>query len=126
MPEEEKPPRRKPGPKSHDSSYIAIDFHLSPWMHQAMKALAAERRVKLEDVYREAAEHFLQQRAGGELDYLSAPKASHATRVSVRMVEELRTRIREAARNDHQEIVNAFETAVRLYLRSQGRSRPAI
>lgn len=124
MPEEEKPPRRKPGARSHDPSYIAIDFHLSPWMHLAMKALAAERRVKLEEIYREAAAYFLDQRAHRKLDYLSAPKASHATRVSVRMVEELRTRMRVTARNDHQEIVNAFETAVRLYLEAQGRSRP--
>lgn len=89
-----------------------------------MKALATERRVKLEDVYREAAEHFLEQRACRQLDYLGAPQASHATRVSMRMVEELRTRMRATARNDHQPIVNAFETAVRLYLEHHGRSRP--
>lgn len=89
-----------------------------------MKELAAERRLYLEDVYREAAEYFLEQRACKQLDYLGAPQASHATRVSMRMVEEVRTQMRAAARNDHQPIVNAFETAVRLYLERHGRTRP--
>lgn len=89
-----------------------------------MKALAAERRLYLEDLYREAVEHFLKERASEELDYLAAPHASHATRVSVRMADELRVRIRAAAREDHQDLVNAFETAVRLYLKLYGRSRP--
>ena len=89
-----------------------------------MKALAAERRVNLEDVYREAAEHFLEQRASATVDYLSAPNVSHATRVGVRMADELRARMRAAANEDHQGIANTFETAVRLYLGLHGRSRP--
>jgi hypothetical protein len=124
MPEEEKPPRRKPGPKPPRSSYPAIEFHLSPWMHAAMKELAAERRLYLEDVYREAAEHFLEQRARRRIDYLSAPMFKHATRVSVRMVDEVRTAMQATAESDHQAAANAFETAVRLYLERHGRTHP--
>lgn len=121
---EEKPPRRRPGPRPSRTFHTTIDFHLSPWLHHAMKALAAEHRVYLEDVYREATEHFLEQRARRRLDYLAAPKARHATRVCVRMADELRARVRTAAKEDHQDLVNAFETAARLYLKLHDRCRP--
>jgi hypothetical protein len=119
----EKPLKRRPGPRPSRTFHTTVDFHLSPWLHQAMRAFAAERRVRLEDVYREAAEHFLERRVSGGLDYLAAPKASHAARVCVRMADELRARVRAVAKEDHQDIVNAFETAVRFYLKLHGRPR---
>jgi hypothetical protein len=118
----EKPPRRKPGPKPSRTSYTAIDFHLSPGLHQAMKAFASERRVFLEDVYREAAEHFLEQRTTEKLAYWAAPKAKHGTHVYVRMTDVLRASMRAAAAEDHQGVAHAFETAVRLYLKHHERA----
>lgn len=93
-------------------------------MHAAMKSIAIDRRLYMEDVYREAVEYFLAQRACRELDYLGAPKARFATRVNVKMADDLRRQVRAAADEDHQELVNAFETAVRLYLELHGHSRP--
>ena len=69
----EKPPKRKPGRPASRTSHTAIDFHLTPKLHEAMKAFAAERKVLLEDVYREAAEHFLERRAAEEFGYWAPP-----------------------------------------------------
>lgn len=121
---EEKPPKRRPGRPPSRTSHTAIDFHLTPKLHDAMKALAAERGVFLEDVYREAAEHFLERRAAEELGYSAPPHVRHATRVGVRMTETLRARMRAAAKEDHQDLGNAFETAVRLYLKLHGKAGP--
>lgn len=121
---EEKPPKRRPGPKPSRTFYTAIDFHFSPELHQAMKAFAAERKVLLEDVYREAVECFLEQRAHKKLAYWAAPKSKHGTHVYVRMADELRARLRAAIDEDHQGMANAFETAVRLYLEHHGRACP--
>jgi hypothetical protein len=89
-----------------------------------MKSFAKERKVFLEDVYREAAEHFLDQRSKDKIAYRGAPKATRASHVFVRMEGELRARMRAAADEDHQSIANAFETAVRLYFGHHGRACP--
>jgi hypothetical protein len=115
---DDKPPKRKPGPQPWRKFYTMISFHLTPALHEAMKALAAERRLNLEDVYREAAESFLARREAGEVIYLAAPLIHGATRTSVLMADELRTRIRAVAKGDHQALANVFETAVRFYLRA--------
>lgn len=113
----EKPPK-EPSKKRPPRTLPAIGFHLTPALHDAMKALAAERGVNLEDVYREATEHFLTRRDAEAIAYRGAPFVRSATRVNVLMSDELRTRMREAAKSDNQALVNAFETAVRLYLAS--------
>lgn len=115
----EQPPRRKPGPQPFRTFHTKIDFHLTPKLHTAMKIVAAERGVTLEDVYREAAESFLARRdAGEEIVYLATPVVHGATRVGVLMADELRGRMRAVAKSDHQVLGNVFETAVRFYLRS--------
>jgi hypothetical protein len=121
MPEEEKPSRCKPGPKPTRAFYTVIEFHLSPELHRAIKVFAAERKVRLEDVYRETAEYFLEHRAKEKIGYWGVPKTTHATHVHIRMAGELRARMREAVSEDHQSMANAFETAVRLYLRLHNR-----
>src|SRR5688572_25045569 len=83
-PPRERPPRRFQG----------IGFHLTPKLHDAMKELADERGINLEDVYREATEDFLKRRESEEIAYRAAPFMRSATRVSVLMAEELCSRIR--------------------------------
>jgi hypothetical protein len=119
---EEKPPKKSPKKRSPRTFTTAISFHLTPKLHLEMKDLAAERGVNLEDVYRKAAEHFLERREVEEISYRSPPFVQAATRVYVLMADELRTRMRAAAKSDNQALVNAFETAVRLYLASLNRS----
>lgn len=111
-------PQNEPPKKRHTRTFIGIGFHLTPALHEAMKALAAERDVNLEDVYREATETFLTRRETEVVAYRGAPLTRCATRVSVLMARELSTRMRAAAKSDGQVLVNAFETAVRLYLES--------
>ena len=114
---DDKPPKRKPGRPPFRTFHTTIGFHLTSALHEAMKALATERGVNLEDVYREAALSFLERRGAGEATtYLAAPQARSATRVAVPMADELCARLREAARSDHQSLGNVFETATRLYL----------
>jgi hypothetical protein len=86
-----------------------------------MKELADERGINLEDVYREATEDFLKRRESEEIAYRAAPFMRSATRVSVLMAEGLCGQMRAAARSDSQALVNAYETAVRLYLASHNR-----
>jgi hypothetical protein len=118
MPDEQ-PPRRKPGPQPWRKFYTMIGFHLTPRLHEAMKIVAAERGLTLEDVYREAAEAFLARReTGEEIVYLATPSVHGATRVGVLMADELRARMRAVAKSDHQVLGNVFETAVRFYLRA--------
>lgn len=119
---DDKPPKRKPGRPPFRTFYTMIGFHLTPKLHEAMKALAAERGVNLEDVYREAAESFLARREAGEVIYLATPLAHGATRTTVLMTGELQTRMRTVAKGDHQALGNVFETAVRFYLCSLDRA----
>lgn len=89
-----------------------------------MKVFAAERKVLLEELYREAGEHFLEQRTKTRLTYLGAPKAPHGTQVYVMMADDLRHQVRAVVTKDHQGIANAFETALQLYLKHHGRPCP--
>jgi hypothetical protein len=111
----EKPPTNPSGERP-PRKFEGIGFFLTPALHDAMKAFAAERKINVADVYREATEEFLSRRETEEIAYRGAPLAHSATRVSVLMAEELRTRMRAAAKSDSQALGNAFETAVRLYL----------
>lgn len=115
---EEKPPKRPPGRRPSQTFYTTIGFHLTPKLHDAMKTLAVERGINLADVYREATEGYLNRRGAEEITYWAAPLIHSATRVNVPMADELCARMRAAARSDSQALVNAFETAVRLYLAS--------
>lgn len=119
---DDKPQKRKPGRPPFRTFHTMIGFHLTPKLHEAMKALAVERGVNLEDVYREAAESFLARREAGEVIYLATPLAHGATRTTVLMAGELQARVRAVAKGDHQALGNVFETAVRFYLRSLERA----
>lgn len=118
MPEEAKPPRRKHGPNPSRLAYTEIGFHVTPALHEAMKALADEREVNFDEVYHEAAKCFLECREKEELVYIAAPHTRRAARVYMRMDTQLCAKLRLATKTDDQGLSNAFETAVRLYLKA--------
>ena len=114
-------PKRRPGRPTYRTFHDRIGFHISPSMHQEIKRIAAERKLRLEEIYAETINHLLGVRKRTSVLYISPPTRPLAMRVTVPMDPDLSAKARDLAKQDHRPLAVIFETAVHLYLESLSR-----
>jgi hypothetical protein len=109
------------GPKPYRTFYTSIGFRISPELHEQMKTEKASLKIRMEDVYREAALLLLELRERKPLIYLAAPRTQASRAINVKMENGLKARIQLATDADDHTRSDFFETAARLYLESRRR-----
>ena len=119
--EDDEKPKRPPGRQPYRTFHDRIGFHISSSMHQEVKRIAAERQVRLEEVYAETISQLFEIRERKSVLYISPPFQALAMRVTVPMDPNLSARVRDLAKQDHRPIADVFQTAVHLYLESLSR-----
>lgn len=119
--EDDQKPKRRPGRQPYRTFHDKIGFHISSSMHQEIKKIAAERDVRLEEIYAETIKHLLQIRERTSVLYISPPTRQLAMSVTVPMDPDLSAKARNLAKQDHRHIAVIFQTAVHLYLESLSR-----
>jgi hypothetical protein len=92
--------KKRPGPVAYRTFYTAIGFQISKYLHQQIKEIAFQRRLRIEDVYAEATIILLQKREEKKIIYIAAPQPGWTARMNVKMHDELRTKARLAAATD--------------------------
>ena len=117
-------PKRRPGRQPYRTFHDRIGFHLSPSMHQEIKTIAAERHVRLEEIYAETVNYLLEVRGRTSVLYISPPLQALAMRVTVPMEPNLSAKARDLAKQDHRPLAVIFQTAAHLYLESLSRLPP--
>lgn len=116
---EAKPKKRGGGPKPYRTFFTSTTFRISPALHENMKIVAGEHKLRLEDVYREAALILLNIRERRPLTYLGAPRARACSAVVVKMADDLKAQIQSATDADAHTRSDFFETAANLYLKKR-------
>lgn len=119
--EDDEKPKRRPGRPTYRTFHDRIGFHISSPMHQEIKKIAAERKVRLEEIYAETINLLLEIRKIKSVLYISPPTRPLGMRVTVPMEPDLSAKARDLAKQDHRPIADVFQTAVHLYLESLSR-----
>lgn len=119
--EDDQKPKQRRGRQPYRTFYDQIGFHISSSMHQEIKKIAAERKVRLEEIYAETITSLLEIRQRTSILYISPPIQALAMRVTVPMDPDLSAKARDLAKQDHRPLAVIFETAVHLYLESLSR-----
>lgn len=117
-------PKRRPGRPTYRTFHDRIGFHISPSMHQEIKTIAADRKLRLEEIYAETVNYLMEIQERKSVLYIAPPFRPIAMRVTVPMDPNLSMKIRDLARQGHRRISDIFQTAVRLYLEHLGRLPP--
>ena len=113
--------KKKPGPKPHRAFYNQIGFQVARSLHAVMSDITKERNIRLEDVYAEAINNFLEIRRNDKVIYIPSPMRRFAKRIAIHMEPSLEESIRTASQEDQQRLIDFFQTAVWLYLKQLDR-----
>lgn len=113
--------KKRPGRPTYRTFHDRIGFQVAAPLHQTMKTVAAERSVRLEEVYTEAIKLLLKQREREQVLFTAAPSYPLSSRVAVPMDPDLIATIRAVSKAERQRLIDIFQTAVRLYLDNLGR-----
>ena len=108
--------KKRPGPPRRRTFYTGIGFAISSKLHTQIKEIAFTKRLRIEDIYTEAATLLLERRTKRQIIYLAAPQPGFATRINVKMHDDIRSKARNAAIEDGYRLNDFFETAARAYL----------
>lgn len=114
--EDNEKPKRKPGPQFTRAFYNRIGFQLDSRLHEVMQTIAQERKLRFEDAYAEAVQHFLSTRENSSVMYTPSPVRRFAKRVTIHMEPSLTGAIRTVCQRDQRQFSDFFQTAVWLYL----------